>query len=178
MDSDEALFERLVGGDLAAFDRLYARWERPLFGFVRAQLGDAAEAEDVLHEAFLTVLRQRGERAEVRSFKAWLYGVAQNLCRNRVRSRRRGARAVSAISGEETTLPPPPPPDEALLEGERARALAGAVSRLPPPLGAVYRLRTAGLSYEEVAVTLEVPLGTVKSRMNELVRRLREEMTR
>jgi RNA polymerase sigma-70 factor (ECF subfamily) len=124
------------------------------------------------------VLRQRGARAEVRSFRAWLYGVAQNLCRNRVRSRRRGLRAVGAVDEGDTVATPPAPPDHALLESERAGALAGAVARLPAALAAVYRLRASGLSYEEVAVALEVPVGTVKSRMNDLVRRLREEMAR
>ena len=72
-DSDEALYARLRRGELAAFDRLYERFERPLFGFLRAQLGDAAEAEDVLHEAFLAVLRAGCAPAELRSFRAWIF---------------------------------------------------------------------------------------------------------
>jgi RNA polymerase sigma-70 factor (ECF subfamily) len=178
MDSDEALFERLCGGDLAAFDRLYARHERPLFGFLRALLGDATEAEDALHEAFLGVLRARDERGEVRCFKAWLYGVARNLARNRVRARKRGERAIGAVPEDAAVGAPPVHAEQALLGHERAAALASAVARLPVGLAEVYRLRAAGLSYEDVAGTLEVPVGTVKSRMNELVRRLREEMAR
>jgi RNA polymerase sigma-70 factor (ECF subfamily) len=59
---------------------------------------------------------------------------------------------------------------------EVAVALDGAVARLPPALAEVYRLRTSGLSYEEIADVLETPLGTVKSRMHEMVRHLREDM--
>src|SRR5690242_10661063 len=98
MDSDEALFERMIAGDLSAFDRLYDRFERPLFGFIRAQLGSTGEAEDVLHEAFMAVLRERGARSEVRSFRAWIFQVARNLCLNRVRSARRAGRAFEAIA--------------------------------------------------------------------------------
>lgn len=176
MDSDEALFERLAAGDLRAFDRLWDRFERPLFGFVRARLGDAAEAEDVLHESFMAVLAERGRRGEIRSFRAWLYGVAHHLCLNRVRSRKRAARAVEiAGRASESAVPAA----EQLLEAHQASAtLARAVAALPGPLAEVYRLRAAGLAYDEVAGVLGIPLGTVKSRMHELVRRLREELSR
>lgn len=175
MESDEALFERLVGGELGAFDKLYDRFERPLFGFIRAQLGDPAEAEDVFHEAFMAVLRERARREEVRSFRAWLYGVARNLCLNRVRSRKRESRAVEA-AGHETLASPPVPAELELERHQQAAALERAVTRLPRALGEVYRLRAAGLSYDELAEVLGLPVGTVKSRMHDMVRRLREEM--
>jgi RNA polymerase sigma-70 factor (ECF subfamily) len=68
--------------------------------------------------------------------------------------------------------------EEESSSGESSPTLAGleeAVRRLPEPMGALYRLRAGGLSYEEVAVVLGVPLGTVKSRMHELLSRLRKE---
>lgn len=175
MESDEALFERLVGGELGAFDKLYDRFERPLFGFIRAQLGDPAEAEDVFHEAFMAVLRERARREDVRSFRAWLYGVARNLCLNRVRSRKRESRAVEA-AGHEALASAPVPAELALERHQQAAALERAVTRLPHALGEVYRLRAAGLSYDELAEVLGLPVGTVKSRMHDMVRRLREEM--
>jgi RNA polymerase sigma-70 factor, ECF subfamily len=171
MDSDETLYARLVGGDLTAFDRLYERYERPLHGFLCAQLGDRQEAEDVFHEAFMAVLRARDQRAKVRSFRAWLFQVARNLCLNRVRSRKRADRALHGLAHE----PAAPALDEAAA-GQGAAALQAAVQRLPSPLGEVYQLRAGGLSYEECASVLDVPIGTVKSRIHEMVRRLREEM--
>jgi RNA polymerase sigma-70 factor (ECF subfamily) len=178
MDSDEALFERLIAGDMRAFDRLYERFERPLFGFIRARLGDAGEAEDVLHEAFMAVLRAKDERGEVRSFRAWLYQVANNACLNRVRSRKRAGRAFEAATHVEAMGSAPVPAEQALEAHQRAELLGRAVTRLPEPLAEVYRLRASGMSYDEVAEVLDVPVGTVKSRMHEMVKRLREEMPR
>jgi RNA polymerase sigma-70 factor (ECF subfamily) len=176
MDSDEALFERWAKGDMGAFDRLYARFERPLFGFIRAQIGDAAEAEDLLHEAFLAVLRARGGAAALRSFRAGLFEVARNLCRNRARARLRAGRAIDAGAAAGAAAGPPAAADERLGDGQRAAQLERAVERLPQPLAEVYRLRAAGMSYDEVAALLEVPLGTVKSRMHEMIKRLRAEV--
>ena len=172
-DSDEALYARLLRGELAAFDRLYERFERPLFGFLRAQLGDAAEAEDVLHEAFLAVLRAGGAQTELRSFRAWLFQVARNLCLNRARARRRADRALESVAREARIEPAAPAEPPA---GRDPAALHAAVSRLPPALAEVYQLRARGLSYDELASILEIPVGTVKSRMHEMMKRLREEM--
>ena len=172
--SDEALYTRMLAGDLAAFDQLYARYERPLYGFVVAQLSDQHEAEDIFHEAFLAVLRAGGRGIELRSFKAWLFQVARHLCLNRVRSRKRAERALAR-----DVSAPAAPADvySAALEDQRLAALPAAVSRLPAPLGEVYHLRASGLSYDEVAEILEIPVGTVKSRMHETIARLRKDMT-
>jgi RNA polymerase sigma-70 factor, ECF subfamily len=174
MDSDEALFEQLLAGDLGAFDRLYARFERPLFGFIRAQLRDASEAEDVLHEAFMTVLRRRRSAEEILSFRAWLFTVARNLCLNRARSRERAGRAARAVM--QVAPPATPRADEQLERHERAVRLERAVERLPEQLAEVYRLRGAGMSYDEVAQVLALPVGTVKWRVHEMVKRLRQEV--
>lgn len=174
MQSDEALVERLVGGDMAAFDLLYRRYEGPLFGFVYKQLGDQAEAEDVFHEAFMAVLRERESMTRVESFRAWIYQVARNLCLNRVRSRKRADRAVQAEA--KAPVVPSAHAEELLARSEAPAALKRAVAQLPEPFATLYELRTSGLSYEEISQTLGLPLGTVKSRMHEMVGRLREEI--
>ena len=172
-ESDEALYARWIGGDLRAFDALHARYERPLFGFVRAHVRDQAEAEDVLHEAFIAVLRER--RRDIRSFRAWIYEVTRNLCLNRARSSKRAARAVAEIA----TIEPEESSVEHVIDAQRrAVVLERAVSRLPETFAEVYRLRAAGMSYDEVAEMLGVPVGTVKSRMHEMVLRLKEEVSR
>jgi len=177
MDSDEALFERMLAGDLGAFDRLYDRFERPLFGFIRAQVRDSADAEDLLHEAFLAVLRARDGAAALRSFRAWLFEVARNLCRNRARARLRAGRALDGAGAtSDAAAGEAPGTEERLGQEQRSAMLERAVARLPQTLAEVYRLRAAGMSYDEVAALLEVPLGTVKSRMHEMIKRLRTEV--
>src|ERR1700761_4031146 len=106
MESDESLFERMRRGQMAAFDALYLRWERRLYGFIRGYLDDTAEAEDVFHEGFMTILRAPADFARG-SFKAWVLQVARNACLNRLRSRRRGeaARARQAEDAPRVTSP-------------------------------------------------------------------------
>jgi len=178
MDSDEALFQRLIAGDMRAFDRLYDRFARPVFGFAYVELGDAAEAEDVLHETFLAVLREREKAPTLRSLRAWLFEVARNLCLNRVRSRKRSRRAVEVATHTQATAAPPQDAEQRLERHEQVLLLERAVARLPAPLAEVYRLRATGMSYDEVAEVLEVPVGTVKSRMHEMVKYLRQEVPR
>jgi RNA polymerase sigma-70 factor, ECF subfamily len=176
MFSDEALYDRLLRGDVGAFDALYERHERHLFGFILRQVTDHAEAEDVLHDAFMAVLRERRSGRAVACFRAWLFQVARNLCFNRARSRQRAARAMDAVA--HVPAPPAAHPERALQERQAGEALQQAVSRLPGPLAELFHLRAGGLSYEELAQILEVPLGTIKSRMHEMVSRLREEVLR
>jgi RNA polymerase sigma-70 factor (ECF subfamily) len=176
--SDEALYERLLAADLSAFDDLYERHARRLLGFIRTHLSDAAEAEDVLHDAFLAVLREGRAGRAARTFKPWLYQVSRNLCLNRLRSRSRGEVAVAAAGPSHPEGHDLAHPEQALVAREALAALRAAASRLPREMAELYRLRAAGLSYEELSGVLEVPLGTVKSRLHEMVRRLREEVLR
>ena len=174
MLADETLYARLLEGDLGAFDALYERHERHLFGFILRQLGDRSEAEDVLHDAFLAVLRERRTGRTMGCFRAWLFQVARHLCLNRQRSRQRAARAMDAAA--HAPAAPAAHPEHAILERQATEALRLALARLPGPLAELFHLRAGGLSYEEMAQVLEVPVGTVKSRMHEMVSRLREEV--
>jgi RNA polymerase sigma-70 factor, ECF subfamily len=172
MDSDEALYARVRRGDMRAFDELYARYASRLYGFLFSILRSRADAEDVFHEAFMRALDGRDVELRPGGFRAWLYRIARNCALNVLRSRERGARAVAAIPEAE----PAARADERLEGKELDIALAGAVERLPPKLLELFHLRSTGMSYEDMAEVLETPLGTIKSRMNQMVTTLREEM--
>jgi RNA polymerase sigma-70 factor (ECF subfamily) len=172
MESDEELLGRVRGGDMRAFDALYVRYEGRLFTFLLRVLGQREEAEDVFHEALIQTLRNTHVPFQPGGFRLWLYRVAHNLARNRLRARARSTKNNFEIEA-------PPPVRTAEDEMDRAevdRAMQHAVGRLPDRLAEVYHLRTSGLSYEEMADVLEIPLGTIKSRMHQMVDHLREEL--
>jgi RNA polymerase sigma-70 factor (ECF subfamily) len=172
--SDEALYARLSKGDLDAFEQLYRRYERPLFGFILRQIPDRSEAEDVFHETFMALLKERKKRSDVTSVRAWLFQVARNLCLNKARGRDRTARALRT---EARTAPEPQlHPEQLLAAKEAPEALRRALARLPTQLAELYGLRAAGMSYEQIAELLELPLGTVKSRMHDMIARLKKEI--
>jgi RNA polymerase sigma-70 factor (ECF subfamily) len=173
METDEALYARVKRGDMRAFDDLYARYEARLFGFLLGQLKNRADAEDAFHEAFLNTLKSREVSfVEGAGFKTWLYRIARNLTLNRIRSSQRGARAYAQLEAPE----PAAAADAAIEKRELLEALDLAVAQLPPALSELYHLRSSGLSYEEMAGVLEIPLGTLKSRMNQMMNVLREEL--
>jgi RNA polymerase sigma-70 factor (ECF subfamily) len=173
MESDESLYARIKQGDLLAFDELYARYAVRLFGFLRSQLPTAADAEDVFHETMLATLESHEVAFDRATFRTWLYRIARNRVLNRQRSRARGDAATLRLSASDETAPAA---DERIERGELLEALDRAVRHLPATLMDVYHLRSSGLSYEEMATVLEIPLGTIKSRMNQMVTLLREEL--
>jgi RNA polymerase sigma-70 factor (ECF subfamily) len=168
---DEALLHAWCGGELRAFDALYARYEGPIFGFIYRQLNAAqADAEDVLHQVFLALLKA-GRAKQVQRVRPFLFSTARNACLNHARGRRR---SESALQLE--IIAPIDPPDVLLVGKQTSQELQAALAKLPLALSEVYALRAAGLSYEEVAGVLSLPIGTVKSRLHELVNRLRKEL--
>jgi RNA polymerase sigma-70 factor (ECF subfamily) len=174
MANDQQEDRRLLGelrrGSRVALAALYDRHERRLFGFILSFLPNRQDAEEVLQDTFMSLLTSD---AAPESVEAWLLTVARHRALNRLRSRRTAHASAPALQ----LATAPVEPTDAAVEGDhRAAALAAAVTRLPPALGEVYRLRAAGHSYEEMAERLEVPIGTIKSRVHALVQRLRKEL--
>lgn len=173
--ADEVLYHQVWAGDLRAFDLLYRRYAGRLLGFLLRMVHNHHDAEDLFHEAFLSVLRSRQVTFDRASFATWLYRIARNLGLNHLRTQRR-RQALHAHSDSLAPAPPLPFADEVLAQNESAAELGQAVDALPPYLAELYRLRTAGLSYEELASRLGVPLGTVKSRMNQMTLQLQARL--
>jgi RNA polymerase sigma-70 factor (ECF subfamily) len=176
VDSDEALLQRIRAGELAAFDLLYDKHATRLFAYLRAMLGDRSDAEEVLHDAFLAALRdQNAVFDRDGAFRSWLYRVARNHALNRKRATGRRARSVAEAAAEAPSGSGDRA-DEALEARELDSALSDAVGRLPAALGELWHLRTSGLSYEQMASVVDAPVGTIKSRMHQMVSVLREEL--
>jgi RNA polymerase sigma-70 factor (ECF subfamily) len=179
-ESDEALVAALAAGEGRALRRLMERHQAQLFGYLRRMVGDAHAAEDLFQETFLRVVRHAGRFDGARRFRPWLYTIACNLIRNHYRAR--GTRQGLSLDAEGETAGGSlgealgdlaRGPVEEVEARELARLVRLAVERLP--LGAraaidLFYLR--GLSYEEISLALEVPLGTVKSRIHNGTKRL------
>ena len=177
--SDEALVARMKTGDESAVEVLIGRYERPLFGYLNRLLGNAAEAEDVFQETFLRVVRHVARFEEGRRVRPWVYAIASNLVKNVYRSRSYRDK-TSLDQGAEDGEPlgarlagVAVAPAEAASENERAVVIRAAVERLTPTSrDALVLFYFQGLAYEEIAQVLEVPLGTVKSRIHNALAKL------
>ena len=184
---DAVLVERARSGDTArdradAFAALVRRYERPLYVYAKRMLGSADEAEDVFQETFLRVHLNLERFRQGAPFRPWLYQIATNLCRDRLRWwRRRPQVSLYAPRGgdpgagtvADAVAAPGAGPDQRAREAELSARLEKAVAQLPVKQRAVFLMaRYEGLPYGEIASALGIPLGTVKSRMNTAVQRL------
>lgn len=158
----------------AAFRQLYDKYEQRVFATALRIMGDSALAADATQLAFITVLRKAGKFKFQSAFSSWLYRVAVNCCIDLKRKRAR-TRSLSMTDpdvamladGGDSRRPETPGPEEHARQGELAEEVSKAISRLNPRLSVVVVLRyLEGLGYEEIAEILEMPLGTVKSRLN------------
>jgi RNA polymerase sigma-70 factor (ECF subfamily) len=187
--AETQFLERLKTGDAAAFNQLVEDRYGDIYALLYRLTEDAEEARDLTQETFLQAFRNiAGFRGDA-DLRTWLYRIAVNQARNRWRwwKRRRRDRTISldAPAGVETDAPLSAglrddgagDPEQQTLARERESALTTALRSLSRPYREVIVLRDIeGLSYEEVALALELNIGTVKSRLsrgrNELRRRL------
>jgi len=157
---DELLVRRSKGGDREAFGQLVARYQNSVYRVVRGVLTDPAECEDVAQEVFLkaygSLAKFRGEAG----FFTWLYRIAVNEA---LRHRRRRAFSNADALQEVEAPPGPEMPDE---DAPTLRTLEKLLRKLSDEFRAIVVLRDIeALSYQEIAETLEIPLGTVESRL-------------
>ena len=173
--SDEQLMLRVGAGSDAAFEELYRRYARRLQGFFFRQLGGNEEAAaDATHDAFLRVFEARDRYIEGRDFATWLFTIAYNLCRNRYRLNAYEADYLATLDAE------PLETEDIEIEMDREtlqRALASVLEELPAPLRLLFSLRyEEELTVPQIAAILEIPSGTVKSRLNKVMTIIRREL--
>lgn len=176
---DSAEFvSRLRAGDRGAFEELVRTHQHRIYALALRMLGNAAEAQDVAQEAFLRAHRGLAEfRGEAR-LSTWLYAIASRLCLNRLA----GSERRLTHHGEETLTrlsDGRPGPDQTLERGEIEEALHRAIGELVEERRIVVILRDVeGLAYEEIAEALELPVGTVRSRLHRARLDLKEKLER
>jgi RNA polymerase sigma-70 factor (ECF subfamily) len=175
--TDVELLRRIGAGDGQAVGELYDRYVASLLPLALRIVRDRAEAEDVLHDAFVTVSERAGQYTPERgSVVAWLVTLVRNLSIDRTRRRdRRGALARDVIAHE----PPPSARDpERITHEELERTkVRRALARLPEAQRATLEVAFyEGLSYPEIAEREGVPLGTIKSRAARALAALRDAL--
>ncbi len=166
---DEWLVVRCQLGERAAFDELTARWHAPLWSFLRRLSGEDDAADDLAQDVWLRVLRGIGRLRDGSRLRPWLFGIARRAAMDRLRAQY----AVPASDVDVAALPAAEP---SLLEDDVA-VMREELARLPlVEREALTLFYLQELSLTEVAEVLEVPLGTVKSRLFRARQLLRREL--
>lgn len=185
-DSDETLMSSVCDEAPGAFECLVRRYESPLFNYACRILDNREDARDVFQETFLRVYRHRARYRRGAPVRPWIYRIATNLCRDRLRARRR--RPAMSLDAPVSSNTDSKPLRETLADSHsnpaadaRAREteerLRTAIQKLPIKQRSVFLMaRYQDMPYNEIARALFVPVGTVKSRMNKAVRFLMDEL--
>lgn len=171
MQNEADLIRRSQGGDGDAFNALVLAYQDQVYRFTIRMLGHAQAAEDATQETFLNAYRAiRSFRGDI--FRPWLLRIASNACHDHLRSRqRRPSESLDAIledpARQSILTSPAPSPEDRALQQELSEAITRGLTTLPEDLRlAVALVDVQGLSYEEAAEVMRVPLGTVKSRLS------------
>jgi len=178
---DEELIARVQEGQRRAFDEIVSRYKGRLYSFVLRLVKDPTEAEDLTQETLIRVYIHADKYREIARFSTWVFTIATNLVRNRMRRRSRRPRLLSlnpAPDEDDVLLDPPDPTADPSrkIEGEELSELINlATSKIPEKYRVPFLLREVNqLSYEEIQQVTGLKLGTVRSRINRARNRFRQ----
>ena len=170
--SDEDLVLLVQQGDKSAFDFLVLKYQHRIIQLVNGYIKDPAEAQDVAQESFIKAYRALGSFRGEAAFYTWLYRIAINTAKNYrlARSRRSASQEVDVQDAEAIEHAPQlqglDTPERLLLTQEMLDTIKVALSTLPEEMRIAIELRELdGMSYEEIAVAMDCPVGTVRSRI-------------
>lgn len=179
------LAERAKAGDRSAFRALVDRTHVIAFRLALRIVGSRAEAEDVLQDAYLRVWNQRDQLRDPAAARAWIYTIVRNASHNRVRSRSR--RAGHERVGDPAQLERiaryiqsgDPSPEERASTRQLGEVVMRVIDQLDDKHRVVLLLRAVdGLSYDDLSETLDVPVGTVESRLHRARQKLLSRLER
>ena len=180
---DEMTLERCRRRDFEAFGKVVDLYQARVYGFVRRMVPSGEDAEDLTQEVFLKAFRHFGSFDGRCSLKTWLFRIAHNLCIDRSRRYKRAPETLTLSPDEETEAmeiaDTSGSPERAVLSGELLALVERAIAGMSDKLRSVLLLHDREeLAYDEIALALDVPVGTVKSRLflarKELQRSLKE----
>ena len=178
---DEADVARACRGDIDAFDALMARHETKIFNLCLWVLADRDEAADAAQDTFIRAYRHLKKFRGDCAFGSWVSRIAINVSRDALKKKRKRPRDFSSLEREDGPEFDPPDParaaPEALARHERQLAVRRALARVPETYRtALILFDLQGRSYEECADVLQVPVGTIKSRLSRARAALREAL--
>lgn len=172
-DQDYALMRSIQNGDMVAFNALVDRYKDRLLNVIGRMLNSTEEAEDIVQETFVRVYQHRSSFNFQHCFSTWIYTIGLNLARNELRKRKKFKfEEITEMNSSETDLYV-----EMKLPTRLPEDLDTAIKGLPEKYRTAFVLRDVEeMPYEEVAKVLDVPLGTVKSRVNRARLMLKEKL--
>ena len=169
---DEDLVLRVQQGDKSAFDFLVIKYQHKIIQLVNRYVKDPSEAQDVAQEAFIKAYRALGNFRGDSAFYTWLYRIAINTAKNYLVSRSRRSSDYQVDIQDAEALENAPQlqgmetPERLLLNQEIIDTIKTAIDKLPEEMRTAIMLREfEGMSYEEIAVAMDCPVGTVRSRI-------------
>ena len=179
--SDEQLMLLFQGGDERAYIELVNRYKDKLINFIFNYLGDLESSEDVVQETMIKLYQKKHYYKEIAKFSTWLYTIAKNLANTELRKRKqRKTTLLSQFSKDDKTYELPsndPEPGQEIQTDIVNKIIRDAVDQLSEKFKIVIVLRDIqGLSYEDISEIINVPIGTVKSRINRARLQLQVEL--
>ena len=169
--SDEQLISRFQSGDESAYIELVNRYKDRLTNFVYYFLKDEEQTEDVVQETFIKLYEKKHYYKKIAKFSTWIYTIARNLANTELRKKiRRKTSVFSQISKHDYDYELPSSQPEVSQEFENdyvGKRIQKAINQLQDPFKEVIILRDMqNLSYDDISLIIDVPIGTVKSRIN------------
>ncbi|MGR9073803.1 MAG: RNA polymerase sigma factor RpoE [Gammaproteobacteria bacterium] len=169
---DQALVQRVQNGEKAAYDHLVRKYQHKIIQLVNRYIKDPVEAQDVAQETFIKAYRALARFRGDSAFYTWLYRIAINTAKNHLvsRARRSSDFELDVQEAEQIDsslkLKNLETPDQILINDDIVRTIRTAIDELPEEMRTAIMLREfEGMSYEDIAITMECPVGTVRSRI-------------
>jgi RNA polymerase sigma-70 factor (ECF subfamily) len=177
---DNTLVDQALRGKIDSFKCLVEKYKKPAFFFARAMVGNSEDAYDLSQEAFIRVHRHLKRFDPTYTFKSWFFHILSNLCKNHLRQRKnRGVQTGSAELIENMAAPATGRPDMAYQRAEIEQKIREAIDELPEKFREIIVLSHFDeMSYEQIAGVLDIPRGSVMSRLYYARRKLREILNR